>query len=255
LLQVCVGLLGLGMDLQKVLEAGRQGLVMAAVTIVATFIVGMGLGRLLGVDRITSALLSSGTAICGGSAIAAVGTATGATRSQMSVSLGAVFILNAVALYLFPPIGHALGLTEAQFGAWDGVAIHDGSSVVGATSAYGPTALQVGTAVKLSRALWIAPVTLAVSWALGDRSKATFTFPWFVLGFLAASVASTTIPAVRAASPPLVELARAGFAAALFLVGTDLSPATLREVGWRVLLQAAASWAVISGLALWAISS
>lgn len=249
LIQVCVVLLGLNMDLTTLLDAGRRGIVLAALTIATTLAAGAALGRLLGIERHTSLLVSSGTAICGGSAIAAVGAATGASRAQMSVALGTVFLLNAAGLFLFPPLGHALGLDQDQFGVWAGTAVHDVSSVVGATAAYGDHALHVGTAVKLSRTLWIVPLALGASrWVGGGSAKVQV--PWFILAFLAASVARTAWAPIRDVSPVLVTLARSGFALALFLVGTDLSREVLREVGWRVFVQGAALWLLISALSL-----
>ena len=161
LLQTSVVLLGFGTNLVAVLAAARHGLLIAATTIAFTFLLGAGLRRLLRLHPSTATLLSAGTAICGGSAIAAVAVATAAAEADMSVAFGTVFLLNAIALFLFPPLGHALGLSQAQFGTWAGIAIHDVSSVVAAASSYGPEALQTATVVKLSRTLWIVPVALA----------------------------------------------------------------------------------------------
>lgn len=254
LLQVCVVLLGFGMDLGAVLHAGQRGLGLAALSIALTVGVGLGLGRLLGVDRVTSALIAAGTAICGGSAIAAVGSAIGASAGEMAVSMGTVFVLNAIALYVFPPLGHLLGLTQEQFGTWAGIAIHDVSSVVGATSAYGEEALQVGTAVKLSRALWIVPLTFGASWWFRGKAEGTkVTVPWFIGLFLLASLARSLVPGIAGATSLVVQVARAGFAVVLFTVGASLSLATLRAVGWRPMVQGVLLWLLISALALAAV--
>lgn len=251
LLQVSVVLLGFGMDLSAILDAGRRGLGLAALSIALTLAAGWALGRLLGVDRITAALIACGTAICGGSAIAAVGSAIGASSGEMAVSMGTVFILNAVALYVFPPLGHAIGLTQPQFGTWAGIAIHDVSSVVGATSAYGEQALQVGTAVKLSRALWIAPLTFGAARVFrGTNEGAKATVPWFIGLFLLASLVRSLVPGVAAGTAVVVTVARAGFAVVLFTVGASLSLPTLRAVGWRPMAQGIVLWLMISALAL-----
>jgi uncharacterized integral membrane protein (TIGR00698 family) len=259
LLQGCVVLLGFGMDLPTVLRAGASGMLFAAATISTTLLVGSALGRWLSIEKKISILISSGTAICGGSAIAAVGSVLDAEEGEMSVALGTVFILNGVALFLFPPLGHWLRLSQAQFGTWAGVAIHDISSVVGASSVFGLEALNRATAVKLSRALWIAPLSLAVA-ALFARRKADLSgrprklsFPWFIGLFLLASVARSFLPAISAAGPWLSLLARAGFAATLFLIGAGLSPSALSRVGWRPLLQGVLLWIFIAAGSLLSI--
>ncbi|MEA2342161.1 MAG: hypothetical protein QOF63_330, partial [Thermoanaerobaculia bacterium] len=194
LLQTSVVLLGFGMNLQKVVEAGRTGFIFTVVTIVGTLLLGFLLGRAMNISRTTSHLISSGTAICGGSAIAAVGPVVNATDEEMSVALGTVFILNSIALFIFPMIGHRLGMTQPQFGVWAAIAIHDTSSVVGAAAKYGADALQIATTVKLTRALWIVPVTLATAFFF-KRKSAKVTVPWFILWFVVASVLRTYISA------------------------------------------------------------
>ena len=270
LLQVCVVLLGFGMDLPVVLKAGASGAGFAAVTIAATLGLGWWLGRALGILPKTSALISAGTAICGGSAIAAVGSVIGVAEGEITVAMGTVFILNAVALYLFPVFGHALGMSQAQFGTWAGVAIHDISSVVGAASHYGLSALQTATAVKLSRALWIIPVAFGAAYTFrpGKSIPATGTgtgtgtgtfipaekpkvkVPWFVGFFLLASVLRSYVPGVAAAAPALSHAATVGLTLTLFLVGAGLSTRTLRQVGWRPLLQGVLLWVFISAASL-----
>ncbi len=261
LLQACVVLLGFGMDLNVVLHAGATGATFAAGSITVTLLLGYALGRLLKIDGRTSSLISTGTAICGGSAIAAVGSIIGAAEAEMAVAMGTVFMLNAVALYLFPVLGHLLHLTQHQFGTWAGVAIHDVSSVVGASSVYGQMALETATAVKLSRALWIVPVSLGV--ALAMRHKAAHTraatndgavqkragklkLPWFIGLFVLASVARSIIPGVVTIAPALVAISKAGLALTLFLIGASLSRATLASVGWRAMVQGVTLWIVVS---------
>lgn len=256
LLQGSVVLLGFGMDLVAVLRVGVHGLLFAAVTIGGTFALGYVLARLLKINGRVSLLISAGTAICGGSAIAAVGSAVDAERGEMSVAMGAVFLLNAVALYLFPTLGHLLHLSQDQFGTWAGIAIHDVSSVAGAASAYGDEALRVATIVKLSRVLWIVPVTLAAAaWVRhpAGHARRRLTIPWFILGFLLASALGGLLPTIRPAVPLLLYIAKAGFALTLFCIGAGLSRAAIRQVGYKPLLQGLCLWAFISCAALLAV--
>ena len=256
LLQGCVVLLGFGMNLAVVLKAGASGAAFAAVSIGVTFAFGYWLRGRLGIAQKTSALISAGTAICGGSAIAAVGSVIDAEEGDMTVAMGTVFVLNAVALFVFPPIGHALGLTPTQFGTWAGVAIHDISSVVGAAAHYGGGALGTATAVKLSRALWIVPVSLAAAFAFrrgAGTGPTKLQIPWFIGLFLLASVARTLLPPIASFAPTLTHLATVGLTVTLFLIGTGLSRETLRRVGWKPLAQGIALWLVISAGSLWAV--
>jgi len=259
LLQVCVFFLGFGMDLPVVLRTGIQGAGLAAATIATTLGLGWALGKRLGIDRKVSALISAGTAICGGSAIAAVGSVIGVGDGEISVAMGTVFILNAAALYVFPVVGHALGLTQVQFGTWAGIAIHDISSVVGASAHYGLDALQTGTAVKLSRALWIVPVSLAAATVFQSsrnrrqrvtNHKPTARLPWFIGFFLLASVARSFVPGMAEVSPILARVATTGLTLTLFLIGAGLSMKTLRAVGWRPFLQGILLWLFISMVSL-----
>jgi uncharacterized integral membrane protein (TIGR00698 family) len=248
LLQASVVGLGFGMNLQRVLSAGAHGFAYTAGGIAFALSAGWALGRLLNVEATTSYLVSVGTAICGGSAIAAVGPVVGADGEQMSVALGAVFLLNSVALLLFPPIGRALALGQTQFGLWAALAIHDTSSVVGATMKYGPEALAVGATVKLARALWIVPVCLAT--AAFSRSKAKISWPWFILYFVLAAAVATFVPAGASVWAALNAAAKAGLTATLFLIGTGISRATLSKVGPRPLIQAVALWALVGTVSL-----
>lgn len=249
LLQISVVGLGFGMNLQKVVEAGRAGVLFTIATIVGTLLLGWLIGRAMHISRGTAHLISSGTAICGGSAIAAVGPVIGASDEEMSVSLGTVFILNSVALFAFPAIGAALQLTQTQFGVWAAIAIHDTSSVVGAASSYGAEALQIATTVKLARALWIVPLTLATAFAFHKR-KAKVAWPWFILFFLVAAVIATYVDGPW---EWIVRGARMGLTVTLFLIGASLSRRSLAAVGVRPLILGIVLWILISAAGLWAV--
>lgn len=261
LLQACVVLLGFGMSLPVVLRAGLHGALFAAASIAATLALGMWLGRRFALPGRTPLLLSAGTAICGGSAIAAVSSVVGATEAEIAVSIGTVFLLNALALVGFPPLGHALHLSPDAFGLWAGIAIHDISSVVGAGIAYGGGALQTATAVKLSRTLWIAPLTFGIAWLrrrrAGDAAggRARLAVPWFIGLFLLASLLRSAVPAVADAAPRVALVARGGMAVVLLLIGASLSPAALRTVGWRAVAAGALLWIAISAGSLAAIAA
>lgn len=253
LLQVCVVGLGFGMNLQQVVRAGRSGFVYTALGITATMLLGLALGRLLKVAETNALLISVGTAICGGSAIAAVGPVAGAKDEEMSISLGTVFILNSVALLTFPPIGHAVGLDQNQFGLWAALAIHDTSSVVGAASKFGAGALAVGTTVKLARALWIVPMTIATAFI--KRREARIQWPWFIVFFCVAAVFNTYLPAGGEVYPLIVKLARIGLTVTLFLIGCGISKATLQKVGVRPLVQGVVLWLIVAVASLLLIRS
>jgi uncharacterized integral membrane protein (TIGR00698 family) len=249
LLQASVVGLGFGMNLQKVVQAGRTGILFTIATIAGTLLLGWLAGRALGIERRTAHLISSGTAICGGSAIAAVGPVIDATDEEMSVSLGTVFILNSIALFVFPLIGHALHLSQTQFGVWAAIAIHDTSSVVGAAAKYGNEALQIATTVKLTRALWIVPLTIGT--ALAFRHKSTrIAIPWFILWFLVASVVRTY---VGGPWESIVTVAKIGLTVTLFLIGAALSRKSIAAVGARPLILGVLLWIVISCVALFAV--
>src|SRR5215475_358077 len=248
LLQASVVGLGFGMNLHDVIRAGRSGFVYTLFGIGFAMAAGILLGKWLGVAKEPAYLISTGTAICGGSAIAAVGPITGASDEEMAVSLGTVFVLNSVALLTFPVIGAALRLTHTQFGLCAALAIHDTSSVVGAAAKYGAIALQVGTTVKLARALWIVP--LALGTALVKHAKAKVQWPWFIALFCLAAVCNTYLPAGHVAYVPLAKLARLGLTATPYLIGTGLSLATLKQVGHRPLIQGVVLWLMISSVSL-----
>ena len=251
LLQASVVALGFGMNLQDVVKAGRGGFVYTAGGICFALLLGLAVGKKLAVRGNSSFLISTGTAICGGSAIAAVGPILQASEEEMAVSLGTVFILNSVALLIFPAIGWALHLTQPQFGLWAALAIHDTSSVVGAAAKYGPVALVIGTTVKLARALWIVP--LALGTAAVKHSKSGVKLPWFILFFCLAAVGNTYVAAMSRLSHALYFGGRLGLTATLFLIGSGISVATVRQVGWRPLLQGVLLWMAVAATSLWLI--
>lgn len=252
LLQASVVGLGFGMNLGKVIEAGKNGFMITAVSITFTLLLGYIIGRWLKINRNSSHLISSGTAICGGSAIAAVGPVLNADDKEMSVALGTVFVLNAIALFIFPVIGHLLKLSQTQFGIWAAIAIHDTSSVVGAAAKYGEKSLEIATVVKLTRALWIIPVTVLTAFIFKNKGK-NITIPYFIFLFVLASVLRTYIHPVAEISGPLVNAAKIGLTITLFLIGAGLSRETLKTVGVKPLLQGVILWIIIASASLWAI--
>jgi uncharacterized integral membrane protein (TIGR00698 family) len=244
LLQASVVGLGFGMDLYQVMKAGKSGFIYTAIGIIFALALGMLLARTLRVETTAGFLIATGTAICGGSAIAAIAPVVGANDDEMSVALGTVFILNSVALLVFPLIGTAMHLSQTQFGLWAALAIHDTSSVVGAGAKYGAIALTVGATVKLARALWIVPLTLAT--AAVKRSHAKIQWPWFIALFVLAAVLATFLPAFSSVFHALYSAGKIGLTATLFLIGCGVSQATLREVGPRPLLQGVILWIVVA---------
>ncbi|WP_158749189.1 YeiH family protein [Acidobacterium sp. S8] len=252
LLQASVVCLGFGMNLGEVVKVGRSGFLYTAIGI--SFALGLGwlLGRLLKVEKTQSFLIAAGTAICGGSAIAALGPVAEANEEEMAVSLGTVFVLNSVALLIFPIIGAAMHLSQTQFGLWSALAIHDTSSVVGAAAKYGTVALAIGTTVKLARALWIVPVALVT--AAVRKSKSQIYLPWFILYFCIAAVMASYLPQLHVAYGEAYRLGKLGLAVTLFLIGSGISRQTLKEVGVRPMVQGLVLWIIVAGLSLFAIS-
>ena len=266
LLQISVVALGFGMNLHQVLHAGRSGFLYTAISITAGMTLGLLLGKLFKVAGKASFLITAGTAICGGSAIAAISPISDASEEEISVSMGTVFLLNSIALLLFPAIGSALHLSQNQFGLWAALAIHDTSSVVGATAKYGNQALAIGTTVKLARALWIVPVSLLTAAYVsrtaarahsahhaGTHKVPSIKIPWFIFLFILATVVSTELPRLASTYAALSHLGKVGLTATLFLIGTSLSKRTLRQVGIRPLLQGVALWVIVASLSLAAI--
>ena len=247
LLQYSVIGLGFGMNFHASLASGKEGMMFTIVSVVGTMVMGMLIGRkLLKMNRDTSYLISSGTAICGGSAIAAVGPVIKAKDSDMSVALATIFVLNAIALFVFPVLGQWLGLTQQEFGTWAAIAIHDTSSVVGAGAAYGEEALQVATTIKLTRALWIIPLALVTSFIFKSEGKKV-GIPWFILWFIVAILINTyLLDAVPQVGKAISGLARKGLIITMFFIGASLSTNVLKAVGVKPLVQGVLLWLVIS---------
>lgn len=258
LLKVSVVGLGFGMNVQQAMEAGKSGFLLTIATILFTILLGMILGKLLGVEKKTTTLVSSGTAICGGSAIAAIGPVVGANDREMSVSMGTIFLLNSLALVIFPPIGHYFGLTDKEFGLWSAIAIHDTSSVVGAASTYSEEALHIATTVKLARALWIIPLTIILAFFFkrvqtGEK-KEKMKMPWFILLFVVAMILNTYVPFIQSHSTTLFDISKIGLSVTLFLIGAGLSMTEIKAVGWRPLVLGVGLWIFISVLSFFAIT-
>ncbi len=245
LLQVSVIGLGFGMNLGKIMQVGKEGIMFTIISIFGTLTLGFIIGKWLSIHKKTSHLIASGTAICGGSAIAAVGPILNANDQEMSVALGTVFILNSIALFIFPIIGHIIKLTQTQFGFWAGISIHDTSSVVGAAAKYGNTALQIATTVKLARALWIVPVALLTSFLFKGKSK-KISIPYFIVLFVVASILRTYISPIALFSEHIVHAAETGLTITLFLIGAGLSKDVIKSVGVKPLIQGVILWAIIS---------
>ena len=250
LLQYSVVGLGFGMNLQASLASGKEGMEFTVISVVGTMLIGWFIGRkFLKVDRDTSYLISSGTAICGGSAIAAVGPVLKAKDSEMSVALGTIFILNAIALFIFPMIGHALNMSQHEFGTWAAIAIHDTSSVVGAGAAYGEEALKVATTIKLTRALWIIPLAIATSFIFKSKGQ-KISIPWFIFFFVLAMIVNTYVLSLSETGAligaGINSIARKTLTITLFFIGASLSRDVLKAVGVKPLVQGILLWVVIS---------
>jgi uncharacterized integral membrane protein (TIGR00698 family) len=248
LLRLSVIGLGFGINFVEVIEVGRSSLLLTLLSISATIVLGEGLGRLMGIPANTRRLVAFGSAICGGSAIAAMAPVIRARDDEIAVSLATVFSLNALALLIFPPLGHLLDLGQHQFGLWAALAIHDTSSVVGASAAFGAVALSVGTTVKLTRALWIAPYTLAAGVILKSKERAGI--PLFILGFIAAAFINTWLPAFDVVWHGIHDLARQSLVMTLFLIGAGLTRQVLRQVGMQPLLLGTVLWVAVSATTL-----
>ena len=247
LLQYSVIGLGFGMNLHASLASGKEGMLFTIISVIGTMLIGMFIGmKILKMNRDTSYLISSGTAICGGSAIAAVGPVIKAKESDMSVALATIFVLNAIALFIFPTIGEWIGLTQQQFGTWAAIAIHDTSSVVGAGAAYGEEALQVATTIKLTRALWIIPLALVTS-VIFRSSSNKISIPWFILWFVVAILLNTyVLDSVPQVGKAIAGVARKGLIITMFFIGASLSTDTLKAVGVKPLVQGVMLWVLIS---------
>ena len=254
LLQISVVGLGFGMNLTSAIKAGKEGIIFTVISIFGTLLLGYGLGKIMKIEKKTSFLVSAGTAICGGSAIAAVSPVIKASEQQISAALGTVFILNAIALFIFPMIGHYFELSQHQFGLWSAIAIHDTSSVVGAASKFGDEALQIATTVKLARALWIIPVAYLATLVFKNKdSKAKI--PYFIGYFILALIANTYLPFVQKVSPYIVEISKIGLTLTLFLIGSSLSKKIIQAVGVKPLIQGVILWVTISVAVLYVVLS
>ncbi|MDE6010163.1 MAG: putative sulfate exporter family transporter [Muribaculaceae bacterium] len=270
LLQASVVGLGFGMNLMASLQSGAEGMIFTIASVIGVMVTGVLLGRYMSINNKTSYLISSGTAICGGSAIAAVGPVVNADQDEMAVSLGVIFILNAIALFIFPPMGHFFGLSQEQFGTWAAIAIHDTSSVVGAGAAYGQEACDIATLIKCTRALWIIPLAIFTMWFFpkfnsrtpeaSKGGKAKISIPWFILYFVLAMIIFTYTPdAWRPALDPvytfLYKAARQCLIAVLFAIGAGLSMKVIKSVGIKPMIQAITLWIAIGAVSLFVVMS
>ncbi len=244
LLQASIIGLGFGLNAVQAFEVSKDGFLITLATILLVFGLGWLLNKILKIDRITSLLISAGTAICGGRAIASVAPVLRAKSNQISIAIGIVFILNSIALITFPVIGRLLELTEYQFGLWAAIAIHDTSSVVGAAQAFGGEALEIATTVKLTRALWIIPVTLTIAYFYRKSSKVKF--PLFILGFIAAIIIATLLPDLSFIYSPITAVARQILVTTLFLIGSNISLSQIKKVGVRSMSYATILWVIVS---------
>ena len=244
LLQASVVGLGFGINLPVILQTGKDAFLYTAISISFTMLAGWLLGRLFKTPQRTSTLISFGTAICGGSAIAAMAPVIKAEGEETGVALATIFTLNSIALILFPPLGHLLGMGQQQFGLWSALAIHDTSSVVGAAAAYGGLALAIGTTVKLTRALWIMPSALLAAWFTKSEGKAKF--PLFIIGFIAAAAINTALPQFEPLWHPLNSIARQSLVVTLFLIGSGLTREVLGKTGIKPLAQGVTLWIIVS---------
>lgn len=244
LLQASVVGYGFSMNLQESLKSGAEGMAFTVASVIGVMVIGVMLGYWLHIERKTAYLISSGTAICGGSAIAAVGPVVKANDHEMAVSLGVIFILNALALFIFPPLGRLAGMTETQFGTWAAIAIHDTSSVVGAGDAFGPKALEVATLIKLTRALWIIPLALVTMVIFRDKT-AKISIPWFIFLFILAMVINTYAGLPAEFGKTMAFWAKKGMVLTLFMIGASLSLKSIKAVGIKPLVLAVALWIVI----------
>ena len=249
LLQFSVVGLGFGMNASSAISAGKEGFLLTVLSIVSTLIFGLLLGKWLKTDKKTSHLISCGTAICGGSAIAAISPVIKSNENQTSIALGVIFILNSVALFVFPFIGHQLDMSQKDFGLWCAIAIHDTSSVVGAANKYGAEALEIATTVKLARALWIIPISILTAVILKNKNS-KIKIPYFIGLFILAMLFNTYVPAMTIIAPSVVGVAKIGLTITLFLIGATLNSNALKSVGVRPLLQGIFLWVFIAGLGL-----
>lgn len=250
-LQVSIVGLGFGINLKQALQAGSEGFLFTVFSITLIVVLGIVLGYIFRIDKIITQLISFGTAICGGSAIAAIAPILKADGKQTSVSLGIIFLLNALALFIFPEIGQYFHLSQNQFGIWSAIAIHDTSSVVGAASKYGHEALQTATTVKLARALWIIPISFVLSFL--NKSGGKIKIPYFIGFFVLAILVNSYFPAIKEVTDYVVDFSKSSLKVALFLIGTGLSFQNFKNIGIKPLLLGIILWVVISVISLFAV--
>lgn len=245
LLKIAVVGLGFGMNLVETLNAGKDGFILTVFSIAATLILGYFLGKLLKMDRKGTHLISSGTAICGGSAIAAVAPVIKASEKDISISLGVIFLLNSIALIVFPPLGHLFNLSQHQFGLWSAIAIHDTSSVVGAAYAYGEEALKVATTVKLARALWIIPLSILSVFLFKGKGKSV-KIPYFIFLFILAIIINSYLPIPEMITTGITSISKSLLVLTLFLIGAGLSVDKIKSAGWKPMIMGISLWVFIS---------
>ena len=250
-LQVSIVGLGFGINLKQALQAGSEGFLFTVFSITLIVVLGIAFGYIFRIDKIITQLISFGTAICGGSAIAAIAPILKADGKQTSVSLGIIFLLNALALFIFPEIGQYFHLSQNQFGIWSAIAIHDTSSVVGAASKYGHEALQTATTVKLARALWIIPISFMLSFL--NKSGGKVKIPYFIGFFILAILVNSYFPAIKEVTNYVVDFSKSSLKVALFLIGTGLSFQNFKNIGIKPLLLGIILWVVISVISLFAV--
>lgn len=252
LLQVAVVCLGFNMNVEESLKSGGEGMMFTVVSVCGVMCLGVMLGYWFHINRKTAYLISSGTAICGGSAIAAVGPVVKADTDEMAVSLGVIFILNSIALFIFPPLGHLFDMSQTQFGTWAAIAIHDTSSVVGAGEVFGEQALQTATLIKLTRALWIIPLAVVTMFIFRDKTGKV-NIPWFIFLFVLAMIVNTYLPLSEGFTSTMVWIAKRGMVLTLFMIGASLTLKMIKNVGVRPLMLAVALWIVISVTSLYVV--
>ncbi|MDD2961787.1 MAG: putative sulfate exporter family transporter [Muribaculaceae bacterium] len=252
LLQISVVGLGFGMNFEQSLQAGKDGMIFTIVSVLIVMVATVIIGKWMKIDKKTSYLIGSGTAICGGSAIAAIGPVIKADENQMAVSLGTVFMLNAIALFIFPPLGRLMNMTDTQFGTWAAIAIHDTSSVVGAGQAFSEEALKIATLIKLTRALWIIPLAIITTFIFKEKSN-KISIPWFILFFILAMLVNTYAQLPQAISEWCVIIAKQGMILTLFLIGSSLSLNVIKSVGISPVIQGVILWILIGFSSLAAI--
>jgi len=253
LLQISVVGLGFGMNLQKSLQASSDGMIFTIVSVVTVMSMGVLLGNLFHIEKRLAYLISTGTAICGGSAIAAISPVIKANDNQISVSMAVIFALNAFAMFIFPPIGHWMHLSQTQFGTWAAIAIHDTSSVVGAGQMYGQKALEVATTVKLTRALWIIPLSIFSTFVFRDFDRKSISIPWFILLFIMAMIFNTYVPINQTISMIISQFAHRALSVTLFLIGSMLSYKSLKDVGYKPIVLGVCIWFIIASLAMFVV--